>query len=460
MLGAVAHLRELVGDDLVVPCLDGTRRRYLNLDCAASTNALPAVAARVTELLPWYASVHRGAGSKSQLTTAAYEAARAAILRFAGRDDGDDVAIICRNTTEAINHLAYRLALQPDDVVVTTVVEHHANLLPWMRAARCRFVECEPDGTFTPDAVMAALDVPPRPKLLAVTGASNVTGWMPATEPIIGAAHDRGVPVLVDAAQLAPHRPLPPRADFLAFSGHKMYAPFGAGALIGPRAAFADGDPFLVGGGAVELVELDEVVWNFAPEREEAGSPNVLGAVALGVAADELVRLGRPAVEAHERALAHALREGLAATPGVRVLGPGAEVERLPVVSFVIDGVPHALVAARLSAEFAIGVRHGCFCAHPYVTRLLGLGVEEHAQARAAARRHDRGALPGAVRISAGLSSTLEDVERALGAVRDVATTPAPVRYEREAAGGDYWPADLARPGTVPGADSVVSAAA
>ena len=125
----------------------------------------------------------------------------------------------------------------------------------------------------------------PRPRLLAITGASNVTGWMPPLDAIIAAAHERGVPVLVDAAQLAPHRPLPAGADFLAFSGHKMYAPFGAGALIGPRDAFADGDPFLAGGGAVELVDLDEVVWTAPPEREEAGSPNVLGAVALGVAA-------------------------------------------------------------------------------------------------------------------------------------------------------------------------------
>ena len=128
----------LVGDGVAVPCLDGCDRPYLNLDTAASTSALPAAAARVAELLPWYSSVHRGAGYKSQLMTAAYEDAREAILTFAGRSGTDDVAIICRNTTEAINHLAYRLRLQPADVVVTTVVEHHANLLPWARYARRR----------------------------------------------------------------------------------------------------------------------------------------------------------------------------------------------------------------------------------------------------------------------------------------------------------------------------------
>jgi selenocysteine lyase/cysteine desulfurase len=250
----------LVGERLPVPCLDGAERPYLDLDAAASTGAHPAVAARVAEFLPWYSSVHRGAGFKSRVATAAYESARDAVSRFAGREGRDDVTIICRNTTEAINHLAYRLRLSAGDVVVTTVVEHHANLLPWARLATRRFVECGADGTFDAAAVAAALAAPPAPRLLAITGASNITGWLPPLEPIVAAAHERGVPVLVDAAQLAPHRPLPTDADFLAFSGHKMYAPFGAGALIGPRSAFEHGDPFLAGGGAVDLVDLDEVV--------------------------------------------------------------------------------------------------------------------------------------------------------------------------------------------------------
>src|SRR4051812_20413529 len=156
----------LVGDDLLVPCLDGVERPYLSLDSAASTAALPAVAARVTEFLPWYSSVHRGAGYKSQMATAAYEEARAAAMAFAGRQGTDDIAVICRNTTEAINHLAYRLRLTPADVVVTTVAEHHANLLPWARlGVTRRFVECDVTGRFTTDAVVAALDGAPTPRL-------------------------------------------------------------------------------------------------------------------------------------------------------------------------------------------------------------------------------------------------------------------------------------------------------
>lgn len=428
----------LVGDDVLVPCVDGSERPYLSLDAAASTPALPDVAEQVASFLPWYSSVHRGAGWKSQLATTAYEDARAAALRFAGRGDGD-VAIICRNTTEAINHLAYRLRLARDDVVVTTVVEHHANLLPWARIATRRYVECGTDGTFSFDDVVAALRAGPRPKLLAITGASNVTGWMPPTGAIIAAAHDLDVPVLVDCAQLAPHRPLPADADFVAWSAHKMYAPFGSGVLVGPRRAFAEGDPFLAGGGAVDLVDLDEVVWTDPPEREEAGSPNVVGAVALHAAIDALAAIGWDAVVRHDDAMAAQLHGGLRAIDGVRVLGPTGPT--LPVATFVVEGVSHALVAARLSAEHAIGVRHGCFCAHPYLLRLLGLRSEEVLDYRAAVLRGDRRRIPGAVRASAAVSTTSADIDRFLVAVARIAAgEPAPVEYDQDEHTGDFWP--------------------
>ena len=431
-------LVRLIGDDEVVPCLDGQDRPYLSLDAAASTPALPEVARAVEEFLPWYSSVHRGAGWKSQFATAAYEDARAAAVDFADRPEGD-VAIICRNTTEAINHLAYRLGLHTEDTVVTTVVEHHGNLLPWARLAQRRYVECAPDGTFDDADVAAALDHGPAPKLLAITGASNVTGWLPPLPEIIELAHARGVPVLVDAAQLAPHRPLPAAADFVAWSGHKMYAPFGAGVLIGPRSAFVDGDPFLAGGGAVDLVDLDEVVWTDPPEREEAGSPNVLGAVALHAAMDAFASIGWPAICDHDTRIATRLRNGLAAVEGIRLLGPSAT--DLPVATFVVDGVPHALVAARLSAEYGIGVRHGCFCAHPYLLRLLHLTDDEVATYRQAVLRGDRSRIPGAVRASGGLSTGEGDVDRFLAAVAEVASgAPGPVDYDQDPHTGDYWP--------------------
>ncbi|HET6873768.1 MAG TPA: aminotransferase class V-fold PLP-dependent enzyme [Acidimicrobiales bacterium] len=434
-----AGLARLVGDDLMVPCIDGQERPYLSLDAAASTPALPEVAEAVSEFLPWYSSVHRGAGWKSQLATAAYEEAREAALRFAGRSGRDDIAILCRNTTEAINHLAYRLRLDRSDVVLTTVVEHHANLLPWARVAERRYVEVGGDGVFSLEDVTAAMDEKPAPKLLAITGASNVTGWTPPIPGIIAAAHERGIPVLVDAAQLAPHRPLPPDADYVAWSGHKMYAPFGASVLIGPRSSFTSGDPFLAGGGAVDLVDLDEVVWTDPPEREEAGSPNLLGAVALHRAMDSLTEIGWPAITGHDSDLAARLRSGLGQIEGIRLLGVSAT--DLPVATFVVAGVPHSLVAARLSAEYGIGVRHGCFCAHPYLTRLLQLSDTEVEAYRTAVLHGDRSRMPGAVRASAGLSTSTADIDRFLEGVKVIAGGgPSPTSYTQDPHTGDYWP--------------------
>jgi selenocysteine lyase/cysteine desulfurase len=445
----LAPTADLVGAGMVVPCLDGTDRPYRDLDCAASTPALQVVADKVADFLPWYSSVHRGAGYKSRRATAAYEEARQSTHRFAGRPSADGhVVVLCRNTTEAINHLAYRLRLEPDDVVATTVVEHHANLLPWARLAQRRWVECGPDGTFTVDDVTAVLDAGKRPALLALTGASNVTGWLPPVEEICAEAHARGIPVLLDAAQLAPHRRLPLGPDFLAFSGHKLYAPYGAGALIGPREVFASGDPFLAGGGAVDLVDLDEVIWTEPPEREEAGSPNVIGAVAFGAAMDELERIGWDTVGAHEAALSARLHDGLRAIDGVHVLGPaaGPGADTLSVAAFTVDGMHHGLVAARLSAEFGVGVRHGCFCAHPYLLRLLGVGPAGVADARAAVLRGDRSAIPGAVRASCGLGTSGEDVDALLAALAAIAGGgPPPVPYEQDDVTGDFWPRGQAR---------------
>jgi selenocysteine lyase/cysteine desulfurase len=431
----------LVGDGALVPCIDGVERPYAGLDAAASTGVLPSVMTRVQDFMPLYSSVHRGAGYKSQVATTEYENAREAALRFAGREGRDDVAIICRNTTEAINHLVYRLRLNADDIVATTVVEHHANLLPWSRVATCRYVECGLDGTFTLRDVEAALDASPTPRLLSITGASNITGWMPPIEEIVEAAHSRGIQVVVDGAQLAPHRPLPSTADFVAWSGHKMYAPFGAGVLVGPRNAFVEGDPFLAGGGAVDLVDLDEVVWTNPPEREEAGSPNVVGAVALHAAIDALAELGWPAIIEHDRSMSRALRSGLTAIPGVRLLGPDLETDTLPVATFTVAGVPFGLVAARLSAEFGIGVRHGCFCAHPYLMRLLGLSEDEVARFRADIRKGDRRHVPGAVRASCGINTTDEDIQRLLVAVAQIAAGgDPPFSYVQDPTSGDFTP--------------------
>jgi selenocysteine lyase/cysteine desulfurase len=433
-----ARERVLVGDDVVVPVLGGQRRRYVDLDAAATSSASLAVAQAVQDFLPWYSSVHRGAGAKSQYASARYEQARDSLLRLVGADPDTHQVVIVRNTTEALNGLAFRLRLAPDDVVVSTAVEHHANLLPWRRHARLRIVDVDATGTFSTEDVLAALDAAPTPRVLALTGASNVTGWLPDLAAIAAAARARGIFVAVDAAQLAPHRPIDITAlgvDAIAFSGHKMYAPFGAGALVAPRRLLQDGEPFLVGGGAVKAVSLDDVVWADAPDRDEAGSPNVLGAVALAAAAEELSR-EFPAILEHERVLTEALDTELAAVPGLRRYGSEMS-DRLPVAAFNLDGVPHALLAARLASEFGIGVRSGCFCAHPYMSRLLGLSEAEVTRFHLDVSRDAVARLPGAVRASANRGTSLEDVTALGDALREIAASPSTgLRYRADVTGG------------------------
>ncbi|MCV2490068.1 aminotransferase class V-fold PLP-dependent enzyme [Geodermatophilus sp. YIM 151500] len=430
----------LVGDDVRVPVLGGGSRRYVDLDAAATSSASAAVTRAVTDFLPWYSSVHRGAGAKSRYSSARYEQARDTLLRFAGADPATHVALFPRNTTEALNQLAYRLRLAPDDVVLTTAVEHHANLLPWRRHAKLRVVDVDARGTFDVGDVVRALHQRPTPRVLAVTGASNVTGWLPDLLALTSAARALGVFVVVDAAQLAGHRPVDMTAlgiDALALSGHKMYAPFGAGALIAPRSVLADGEPFLVGGGTVRAVSFDDVVWADTPDRDDAGSPNVVGAVALAAAAEELAESGWSGLLAHEEALTRALDAELATVPGLRRYG-AVTGDRLPVAAFNLDGVPHGLLAARLAGEHGIGLRSGCFCAHPYMARLLSLTEAEVAQFHADVRVGDRHALPGAVRASANRATTPADVAALGEALRQIAATPEEARHYELDDHGDF----------------------
>jgi selenocysteine lyase/cysteine desulfurase len=438
----------LVGDDLWVS-VAGEPRRYVDLDTAATTSASEAVVRAVQDFLPWYSSVHRGAGAKSQYSSARYEEARETLVRLVGADPATHVALFPRNTTEALNTVAFRLGLTRDDVVVTTAVEHHANLLPWRRHARLRIVDVDARGVFDVAAVVAALDARPAPRVLAVTGASNVTGWLPDLRAIAAAARERGVLVVVDGAQLVPHRPVDIAAlgiDVLAFSGHKMHAPFGAGALVLPRRLLADGEPFLVGGGAVKAVSFEEVVWADCPDRDDAGSPNVVGVVALAAAAEELSGGDWVGRLRHEEALVRALDDELAAVPGLRRLGV-ASGDRLPVAAFVVDGMWHGLVAARLADEYGMGVRSGCFCAHPYLTRLFELGEDEVRQFHEDARANLHGRLPGAVRVSCNAATSLADVAALGEALRAItATREQPGRDGRGTYGDTMPPVPTPRP--------------
>ena len=444
-------LPTLVGAGLEVPLATGGSRAYINLDAAASTPAMLPVVEAVERALPWYSSVHRGAGFASQVSTRLYEAARHQIGSFVGARPTDTV-IIVRNTTDALNHLAHVLPLRDGEAVLTTAVEHHANLLPWRRVAPV--IHLAPPAS--PEALLedvrrALRDPDRRVGLVAMTGASNVSGEVFPVAEVAQLAHEHGALLCVDAAQLAPHRPIDMAGsgiDCLALSGHKMYAPFGAGALIAPAERLRDCEPLLAGGGAVDFVTLDHVLWTALPDRLEAGSPNVIGAVALGAACAALAEAGMEEVAEHERELIDRLAERLGDLPGLRrhVLWEGDGVDRVGVFTFTVDGLHHALIAAALSAEHAIGVRHGCFCAHPYITRLLGLSEAEAEAIRDRLRRGERAHVPGAVRASLSIATAAADIDTFDDALSDIVRRGPRLDYVQDPATGDFAPVHDARP--------------
>ncbi len=417
----------------------------MNLDYAASTPAMVAVWDAVEAFMPFYSSVHRGSGHKSQVSTAAFEDARLTVAEFAGARGGDAVVFV-RNTTEAINVLS--AALPPGTRVLASAVEHHSNLLPWRRHD-LRLLPCAGSADELLEACERELRSA-RTDLVAVTGASNVTGEVWPVAELAGLAHAHGARLFVDAAQLAPHRAVDLAAtgiDFLALSGHKLYAPFGAGALVGDRRALRSRAPLLQGGGAIELVTFDDVIWADAPERHEAGSPNVVGVVALAAACRALLDLGMDAVAAHERALAERLWDALPGVPGLRRLTLWPEAaDRVGVATFTVEGYRHPLLAAVLSAEHAIGVRHGCFCAHLLMARLLGVPDGELERLGAELRAGLRPSLPGAVRASIGLGTTPGDVDRLVEALREIALSGPRARYQHVAGLDEYHPEPVAAP--------------
>jgi selenocysteine lyase/cysteine desulfurase len=433
----------LVGAETEVPLVTGGSTRYVNLDYAASAPALKSVADAVAAVLEWYSSVHRGAGFKSRTATAAYEGARESIRSFVNARPADAV-VITRNTTDSINLLAGTL---PEGThVVAFAGEHHANLLPWKRCGVGYLPVPESPAEMLErlDVALKALPHCPDPHLVAITGASNVTGEMWPIAEAAEVAHRNGARILVDAAQLAPHSPIDMQRDgidYLALSGHKLYAPYGAGALIGERDWLSAGDPFLRGGGAVKLVTVDDVVWEDLPDRQEAGSPNVIGAVALGVACDTLASVRMERVAAEEADLLAYARERLATVPGFEHyrIWP-ADHPRVGLMTFNLAGVAYDLLAAILSAEYGIGIRHGCFCAHPLMMRLLRVDDGEADRLISETRGGGHPRLPGAARLSFGLATTRADVDGVTDALRAIATDGPTWTYAVSSDTGQYEP--------------------
>ena len=413
-----SYFRDLVvGVNTKVPLFHGKCVTSINFDNAATTPPLHSVMREIEKFVPWYSSIHRGTGYKSLLSSDLYEEGRDVIKQFVKADPTKDVLIYTKNSTEALNLLSYVMAQQDDkQVILSTDMEHLANDLPWRDRFAIDYVCIDRYGMLSlKDLEMKLIKYSGKVKVVTVTGASNVTGYKNPIYKIAGLVHQHGAKIVVDGAQLAPHCPIDMKPydsiehiDYLVFSAHKMYAPFGIGVLIGPKETFENQEPFCKGGGAVNLVSHQFVDWATPPHKEEAGTPNVIGVVALLTAIKTLQHIGMNAIDEYEQELIHYAIDGLRSIDGLTLYSfAQANENRLGIISFNLAGIPHELLAEILSYEAGISVRSGLFCAHPYVEKLLGLtdhDIKHYLQ-------NPSTPFPGLARMSLGIYNNCMEID-------------------------------------------------
>jgi cysteine desulfurase / selenocysteine lyase len=327
-----------------------------------------------------YANVHRGLHYLSTVSTERYEGVRGIIARFLGAPSEDEI-VFTSGTTEAINLVSYAWAaprLQPGDEIVLSIMEHHANIVPWhflreRQGVVLKWVECDANGDLDPQAVIDAIGS--RTKLVAVTHMSNVLGTVVDVAAICRGARERGVPVLVDGSQAAVHLPVDVAAmgcDFYAVTGHKLYGPSSSGAIFIRSERMDEMRPFMGGGDMIREVARDFVTWNDPPMKFEAGTPGIVNQIGLGVALEYMMGLGMDSIAAHERSLRDYARARLDGLNWLNVQGKSAE--KGAIFSFTLNGTAHAHDISTVLDKKGVAVRAGTHCAMPLMTH-MGVGA-------------------------------------------------------------------------------------
>ncbi len=331
-----------------------------------------------------YSNVHRGLHYLSNLATEKYEGVRGIIARFLGAPNEDNI-ILNSGTTEGINMVAYAWAaprLEAGDEIILSVMEHHANIIPWhflreRQGVVIKWVDVDVNGDLDPEAVLAAIT--PKTKLIAVTHMSNVLGTMVDVKTICAGAHEKGVPVLVDGSQATVHAPVDVAdigADFYAITGHKLYGPSGSGAIYVASERMAEMRPFLGGGDMIRDVTRDAVTYNSAPMKFEAGTPGIVQTIGLGVALDYMMDVGMDNIAAHERTLRDYANIRLSGLNWLNIQG-NSETKGA-IFSLTLDGAAHAHDISTILDKKGIAVRAGHHCAQPLMEHL---GVSATARA-------------------------------------------------------------------------------
>ncbi|MDJ0719695.1 MAG: aminotransferase class V-fold PLP-dependent enzyme [Prochloraceae cyanobacterium] len=440
-----------MGVHRLVPLINGKLTRQIFLDNAASTKPFEEVNDFVQEILPYYSNIHRGAGFDSAFCSQRYEEAREIIGNFVGWDRDRDVVISVRNTTEGLNLIANSIDFQPEERVITTVSEHHSNDLPWRRRAEVDYISIDRYGQLNLAQLEDLLKkASGKVKVVCFSGASNVTGIITPIYEIAAIAKQYGALAVLDGAQLIPHRRFDMRnkdenIDFVVFSGHKMNCPFGVGIVVGRKDIFSQSQPYQSGGGTVESVSLDNVIWAETPHKQEAGTPNIIGMLALARAIRVMEKTTMEEIEAREQKLTSLLLQELSSIAQVQILGFNKQIsqtKRVGVVSFNIEGIHYGLVSAILAHEWGISVRHGCFCAQPLIKKLFEITPEQEQDLEKNIARGKRANLPGAVRVSLGIHNTQEEIQTLIQAVATIAKGQWQGTYQQDPISGEFKPAN------------------
>ena len=347
------------------------------LDNGASAQKPQVVIDAVTQAYAHeYSNVHRGLHYLSNLATEKYEAVRGTVARFLGAPDEDEI-VLNSGTTEGINLVAYGWAmprLRAGDEIVLSVMEHHANIVPWhflreRQGVILKWVDVDAAGHLDPQAVIDAIG--PKTKLVAVTQCSNVLGTVVDVKAITEGAHAKGVPVLVDGSQGAVHMPVNVAeigCDFYAITGHKLYGPSGSGAIYIKSERMAEMRPFIGGGDMIKEVSKDQVIYNDPPMKFEAGTPGIVQTIGLGVALEYMMGLGMDAIAAHEAGLRDYAMQRLTGLNWLQV--QGTTPDKAAIFSFTLDGAGHAHDVSTILDKKGVAVRAGHHCAGPLMDHL------------------------------------------------------------------------------------------
>lgn len=415
-----------IGLDEKVCASNGNLIDVINFDNAATTPPIKSSIEYIEKLSNTYASIGRGTGQKAEITTNLYKESKNFLMNFFNIKNPDKyVVIYVNNTTEGINKLAKTLVKIPNEIIITSRMEHHSNDLPWRNRGTVEYIEVDENGRLEIEDLEEKLKINHgRVKYVSLTGASNVTGYINNIHFIAKIVHKYDAKLIIDGAQLVPHRSVDisgktddEQIDFLVFSSHKIYSPFGVGVIIGLKEDFLNVDPDYFGGGTVDLVLDNEVTYLSPPEKNEAGTQNFLGIMALVNSLRVINTIGYDYIEKQENILLSDTINGINNIPRLINYGDTKNIsDRLGIVTFNVENMYHHDVAKILAKKKGISVRHGWFCAHPYCRRLMKVSEAEAKEFLVDPSKK----MLGMIRVSFALYNSIDEVNIFLNILEDI----------------------------------------